>query len=341
VTQPILITGGAGYIGSHVAWQCVERGYDVTVIDNLSAGSVENVPPAASFREIDLGDRQRVDALLMQLRPAAVLHFAASVSVPESVEAPLKFYRNNVINSIGLIESCVRAEVPSFIFSSTSAVYEPSASVMVDETSPVVPSSPYGRSKLMVEWVLRDATTRSPMRAGILRYFNVAGVDLQNRCGPRTLANKSLIRIAARVAVGDIEYLPLYGTDYDTPDGTCIRDYIHVLDLSDAHLAVLDLIAREGVSVTLNRGYGTGHSVLDIIASFERVLERPLPVKHMPRRQGDMVAVIADPTQLRSRTGWQPRFADIDSMVASSIAWERFLRDQTMNEPKQSVEFSA
>lgn len=341
ISLPILITGGAGYIGSHVAWECVERGFDVTIVDDLRSGSLENVPPSATFHKFDLGDRPAVESLLAELRPMAVLHFAGSVSVPESFEVPLEFYRNNVSNSIGLIESCLRTEVPSFIFSSTSAVYEPSPAMMVDETAHLVPSSPYGRSKLMVEWILRDAAARSQLRAGILRYFNVAGVDRTNRCGPRTMANQSLMRVAARVGVGELEFLPLYGTDYDTPDGTCIRDYIHVSDLASAHLAVLDLIARERISVTLNCGYGTGHSVLDIIGAFERVLEHPLPVKRMPRRVGDMPAVIADPTQLRSRTAWQPRFADIDLMATSALAWERFLGEQSSTGSNRTAKFSS
>lgn len=326
MSHPILITGGAGYIGSHVAWECVERGYEVMILDDLRTGSSENIPGAARLYEIDLGDQAAVWTVIEQFRPKSVLHLAGSVSVPQSIESPIDYYRNNVSNSIALIDSCVRAGVRNFIFSSTAAVYGPLQAMMIDETAPLAPASPYGRSKMMVEWVLRDAVAASEMRAGILRYFNVAGADLAKGCGPRSSTALSLMRVAARVATGELEFLPLYGVDYDTPDGTCIRDFIDVRDLADAHFAVLDLVDQRSVSVTLNCGYGRPHSILDVVAAFERVTGSVLPVRPMPRRAGDIPAAIADSGELRALTGWSPRFESLDQIAKSTLEWERFLR---------------
>ncbi|MFO7286947.1 MAG: UDP-glucose 4-epimerase GalE [Gammaproteobacteria bacterium] len=322
--KTILVTGGAGYIGSHVVRQLAEANENVVVLDNLSTGFRQ----AVLHGELvvgDTGDAACLDGIFSRYSIDTVMHFAAHTVVPESVANPLKYYRNNTCASRVLIERAQQAGVRYFVFSSTAAVYGIPPGGIASEESPTVPINPYGSSKLMTEWMLRDVAAASPMRYVALRYFNVAGSDPQGRIGQSTPNATLLTKVACEVAVGKRERLLIYGTDYPTPDGTGVRDYIHVEDLADAHLKALEYLRRGGESVVLNCGYGRGYSVREVIAAVERVAGTKLATEEAPRRPGDPPVLIAEATKIRSTLGWTPRFDDLDAIVESALGWERKL----------------
>jgi UDP-glucose 4-epimerase len=318
----VLVTGGAGYIGSHTAHALADRGEKIVVLDNLASGVRTFVPVAASFIRGSAGDAHLVGRIIREFDVDAVIHFAGSISVPESIERPIDYYKNNTMASCSLLAACLEAGVNQFIFSSTAAVYGATISAQVSETAPTWPVNPYGRSKLMVEWMLEDAARAHGFRYAILRYFNVAGVEPGKGAGQPERQIPHLIKRVAQVALGNAECLEVFGTDYPTRDGTAVRDYIHILDLVEAHLSALDYLRGGGTAGIYNCGYGTGASVLEVVAAFERVLGRALPVRPAPRRNGDPAYVIADPARIRTAMGWKPRYNDLDGIVASALKWE-------------------
>jgi UDP-glucose 4-epimerase len=318
-----LVTGGAGYIGSHVAWALADSGWRVVVLDDLSTGRRSLVPPAATFVQGHAGDGSLLRALMGEEKIGAVLHFAGSIVVPESVSDPISYYRNNLSGSIELIDACLSSGVKRFVFSSTAAVYGDPAEVPIPENAPTRPLNPYGQSKLMVEQVLRDVDRAHRLPYIALRYFNVAGADPAGRTGQAGPKATHLIKVACEVAAGVRAAMDIYGTDYETPDGTCIRDYIHVSDLADAHLKALDHLMGGGPSLTLNCGYGYGFSVREVLRMVEQVAGRRLPVQEAPRRPGDSPRLVAEPGALKERLGWRPRHQDLKTIVATALAWER------------------
>ncbi len=320
----ILVTGGAGYIGSHVVQKLSARGDRVVVVDNLVSGFRDAVQDAELVVG-DIGDRQLVARVLTEHRIDAVLHFAAHTVVPESVSNPLKYYGNNTCNTRNLLACCADAGVRHFLFSSTAAVYGTPVSGIADEDTPTLPINPYGMSKLMSETMLRDLSSTGAMRHVILRYFNVAGCDPLGRIGQSTPQATLLIKVACEHAVGKRPSLAIFGTDFDTPDGTGIRDYIHVEDLAAAHLQALDHLRDDGESLTLNCGYGHGYSVREVIDAVQRASGVSLNVIEQPRRAGDPPMLIARASRLRHQLGWQPRHDDLDFIVRTALAWERKL----------------
>ncbi len=320
----ILVTGGAGYIGSHVVRQLSARGERVVVLDNLSSGFREAVI-GAELVIGDVGDAERVGAVLREHAIDTVIHFAAHTVVPESVSNPLKYYGNNTCGTRSLLESCARAEVRHFVFSSTAAVYGMPASGVADEETATQPINPYGSSKLMSEVMLRDLCAATSLRHVILRYFNVAGCDPEGRIGQSTPNATLLIKVACEHAVGKRSELSVFGTDYDTPDGTCIRDYIHVEDLAAAHLNALDHLRADGESLTLNCGYGHGYSVREVIDAVERISGKRLNVLEKPRRAGDPAMLIARSEKLATRLGWRPLHDNLDFIIRTAYAWEQRL----------------
>ena len=321
----VLVTGGAGYIGSHVVQQLVARGEQVVVIDNLSTG-FRNSVRGAELVVGNVGDRALVTELLATHRIDAVLHFAAHTVVPESVSDPLRYYSNNTCNTCNLLVSCAEAGVDKFIFSSTAAVYGLTANGIADEDTPTQPYNPYGMSKLMSETMLRDFCATGAMRHVILRYFNVAGCDPKGRIGHSTPLATLLIKAACEHAVGKRASISIYGTDYDTPDGTGIRDYIHVEDLASAHLRALDYLRGDGASLILNCGYGHGYSVREVLDGVQRIAGQKLTIKEEPRRDGDPPVLVAEAQRIRSQIGWVPRLDDLDAIIDSSLRWERKLQ---------------
>jgi UDP-glucose 4-epimerase len=325
----VLVTGGAGYIGSHTVQQLVARGDRVVVIDNLSTGFREAVRGAA-FVEGDVGDCDLVLRTLETYRVDSVLHFAAHTVVPESVSNPLKYYGNNTCNTRNLLASCAQAGIDKFIFSSTAAVYGTTDAGVADENTPTLPINPYGTSKLMSETMLRDWSATGAMRHVILRYFNVAGCDPLGRIGHSTPQATLLIKVACEHAVGKRRSIAIYGTDYDTPDGTGVRDYIHVEDLASAHLRALDHLRDGGSSLTLNCGYGHGYSVREVVDAVARIGGHPLNVLELPRRPGDIPKLIACSDRLRETLGWTPRYDDLDVIVRTALTWEYHLAGASM-----------
>lgn len=318
----ILVTGGAGYIGSHVVAQLGERGEDVVVLDNLSTGH----PDAVLHGRLivgDIGDAPLLARLLREFEIETVMHFAARIVVPESVAHPLDYYDSNTARARILLEACRVAGVKHFVFSSTAAVYGDPQGGIADENTPPAPLNPYGRSKLMSEWMLQDLAKVSDLRYVVLRYFNVAGCDPRGRIGQDTPEATHLIKVACQHAVGARAHIDVYGTDYATPDGTCIRDYIHVDDLAAAHLLALDHLRVGGESLTANCGYGHGFSVREVVETLREVHGFPLVVQEAPRRPGDMAMIVADATLARTRLGWKPRFDDIRLIIRSVLAWEQ------------------
>ncbi|RAI45072.1 UDP-glucose 4-epimerase GalE [Rhodoplanes roseus] len=321
----ILVTGGAGYIGSHMVHALVDAGERVVVLDNLSTGFRFAVPQKAVLVVGDTGDGALVSRLIGEHRIDTIIHFAASLVVPESVADPLKYYRNNTANSRTVIACAVAGGVKNFVFSSTAAVYGNPARVPVAEDDTPAPMSPYGSSKLMTEIMLRDATAAHGLRHVILRYFNVAGADPQLRIGQATANATHLVKVAIETALGTRQKMDVFGTDYPTPDGTCIRDYIHVTDLVAAHGDALRYLRAGGAPVTLNCGYGRGFSVLEVIDTVKQVAGVDFRVDFAPRRAGDPAAIVAASDRIRSLLGWQPRYDDLGTIVAHALAWQKKL----------------
>jgi UDP-glucose 4-epimerase len=317
----VLVTGGAGYIGSHVVRQLGEVGHEVVVYDNLSTGHRWALL-AGTLVEGDLADGERLDKLFEEHRFDAVLHFAAFIVVPESVAEPLKYYANNTRNTLGLLERVQRFGVPHFVFSSTAAVYGMPEQTVIDETTPLAPINPYGASKMMSERMLMDLGAAGGPSYVALRYFNVAGADPEARIGQATPDATHLIKVACQAALGQRERLQIFGTDYATPDGTCIRDYIHVEDLARAHLDALDYLAAGGDSQVLNCGYGRGYSVREVAETVQRVSGVDFRVDEAPRRAGDPPALVAENTRIKEVLGWQPKFDDLETIVADAWRWE-------------------
>ena len=323
---PVLVTGGAGYIGSHAVLALRDAGWPVVVIDDLSNGTREVVPGDVPFFEGSIADRSLVDQILRDQRVGAILHFAGSIVVPESVEKPLEYYANNTLASHALISAAIAAGVHHIVFSSTAAVYGEPERVPIEEGDPKLPINPYGASKLMTERMLADAAAACPINFAALRYFNVAGADPEMRAGQIGRGSTHLIKVAVEAAVGKRDHVDVFGTDYPTPDGTCVRDYVHVSDLADAHLVALErLIERPRDNLVLNCGYGRGRSVLEVLDALDRVVGKPVPRREMPRRPGDPPLLVASNRALIETLEWQPRFADIETILTHALAWERQL----------------
>jgi UDP-glucose 4-epimerase len=323
---PVLVTGGAGYIGSHAVLALKDAGWPVCVIDNLTTGFRFAVPEGVPFYEGDIEDAALLARIFAEQGVRAVMHFAGSIVVPESVENPLKYYHNNTAKSRSLIAAAVAAGVGHFIFSSTAATYGEPETSPVSEEAPKQPINPYGMSKLMTEIMLADTARAHPLNYCALRYFNVAGADPQARSGQSTAGATHLIKVAVEAALGKRSHVGVFGTDYDTPDGTGVRDYIHVSDLAAAHVLALEaLIANPVRSLTMNCGYGRGFSVLEVLDAVDRVTNRKI-VRHMePRRPGDPGALVSDNRLIKATLPWQPRYADLDTIVTHALAWERRL----------------
>jgi len=332
----VLITGGAGYIGSHMTHHLLESSEDIVVLDNLSTGVERNLPKNIPFVRGDIADPALVSKLMETHKVDSVIHFAGSVVVPESVEKPLAYYANNTSGARTLIETAIRQGVANFIFSSTAAVYGTPKVLPVSEDSPTIPDSPYGRSKLMTEWMLQDAAAAHPLKFGILRYFNVAGADPKGRTGQSTPRATHLIKRACQVATGQAPHLTIFGTDYDTPDGTGVRDYIHVSDLVDIHQCVLNHLRKGGDSLLINCGYGRGFSVRQVAATVERIAGQKLKIEEAPRRPGDMASVVANTAKLSKILGWEPNHADLDTIVTTALNWERKELDESGSKTKAS-----
>jgi UDP-glucose 4-epimerase len=318
----ILVTGGAGYIGSHVVRQLGERGEDIVVLDDLSTGNRDAVL-YGRLVEGDVGDAALLDRIFAENDIDTVMHFAAKIVVPDSVARPLEYYDNNTSRARILLEACNRAGVRNFVFSSTAAVYGDPRGGIADETTPPAPINPYGRSKLMTEWMLQDLAAVSSLKYVVLRYFNVAGADPMGRIGQDTPNATHLIKVACQAALGARTHLDVYGSDYPTKDGTCVRDYIHVEDLAAAHLSALDHLRAGEESLTVNCGYGHGFSVRDVIGVLSSLHGRAVNVREAPRRPGDMAMIVADSRLARRRLNWKPEHDDLETIIASALAWER------------------
>ncbi|MGD9847187.1 MAG: UDP-glucose 4-epimerase GalE [Variibacter sp.] len=321
----ILVTGGAGYIGSHMVHALADAGESVVVLDNLSTGFREAIPGGIQLFVGDTGDQSLVSAIMKACDVDAIIHFAASIVVPDSVRDPLGYYRNNTANARALIEAAVQSGVKHFIFSSTAAVYGNPADVPVTEESPTVPMSPYGTSKLMTEIMLHDVARAHDLGHVILRYFNVAGADPQQRTGQSTPMATHLIKVAVQTALGLRPQMEVFGTDYPTPDGTCVRDYIHVTDLVRAHASALAHLRRGGPNLTLNCGYGRGYSVLQVVEAVKRAAGRDFAVRYSPRRAGDPATIVAAAQRARQILNWRPAYDDLDVIVGHALAWEEHL----------------
>lgn len=326
----ILVTGGAGYIGSHLVHALADRQgrnpQPVIVLDNLSTGHAAAVPEGVTLVEGDIGDAGLLDTIIRHRGITEIVHFAAKIVVPESIANPMLYYDNNTAKSRVLIEAALRGGVKRFVFSSTAAVYGNASGAPIDESLPAAPVSPYGRSKLFTEAMLADAAAAHGMAYAILRYFNVAGADPEGRTGQSFPNATHLIKVAVQAALGQRPHLDLYGDDYPTRDGTCIRDFIHVSDLAAAHLDALAHLRRGGESLTLNCGYGRGFTVREVIDMVKQVTGVDFPVHRQPRRPGDPAAIIANPARIRAVLGWTPRFDDLETIVRTALAWEKGLQ---------------
>ncbi|SFZ86644.1 UDP-glucose 4-epimerase [Devosia enhydra] len=321
----VLVTGGAGYIGSHTVLRLCDAGQDVVVLDNLTTGFDWAVDPRAEFVQGDVADGALTRSLIASHGISAIIHFAGSIIVPESVADPLKYYRNNTSASRSLIEAAVEGGVSHFIFSSTAAVYGMSGLEPVGEDAALAPVSPYGRSKLMTEMMLADVAAAHPLTYGVLRYFNVAGADPRGRTGQSTAGATHLIKVAAEAALGKREKVAVFGDDFPTPDGTGVRDYIHVTDLADAHALLLEHLRDGGASTTLNCGYGKGASVRQVLEAVRRVSGVEFTIEQGPRRAGDPAAIVARADRIRETLGWVPAHDDLDAIIASALRWEQHL----------------
>ncbi|TCL96673.1 UDP-galactose 4-epimerase [Rhizobium sp. PP-WC-2G-219] len=322
----VLVTGGGGYIGSHMVWALLEAGEEVVVIDRLSTGFRWAIAPEARMYEGDIADAALLSRIFAENAIDAVIHFAGSIVVPDSVSDPLGYYENNTVKSRALIASVVEAGIPHFVFSSTAAVYgTPEVLEPVSETVQLRPESPYGSSKLMTEIMLRDAAAAHDLTYTVLRYFNVAGADPKGRSGQSSKTSTHLIKIACAVALGKRPSMSVFGTDYPTPDGTCVRDYIHVWDLVQAHLKALQRMRAGGGSLVANCGYGHGFSVLEVLDTVKRVNGSDLTVDFAPRRAGDPAMIVANPALAMKELGWVPEYDDLDVIVRHALAWEDHL----------------
>lgn len=318
-----LVTGGAGYIGSHMVWTLLEAGETVIVLDRLSTGFASAISPDAKFYRGDIADTALLQTIFAEHNIEAIFHFAGSVVVPESVVDPLSYYDNNTLKSQILIAAAVSAGIKHFIFSSTAAVYgTPNGNEPVGEAAALRPESPYGRSKMMTELMLRDASSAYDLRYTALRYFNVAGADPSLRTGQSTVGATHLIKVACETATGQRDYMEVFGTDYPTKDGTCVRDFIHVSDLTAAHMAALIRLRSGGGSLVANCGYGRGFSVLEVIDCVKKVANSNLNIRFSGRRPGDAVSVIADPRLAFDELGWRPRYDSLEVIVQTALSWE-------------------
>lgn len=330
--QKILVTGGAGYIGSHTVLALNDAGYEVLVYDNLSTGKKEAVLPPAKLVVGDLKDTSMLESLFKKEKFSGIIHFAAHIVVPESVSKPLKYYLNNTSNTTQLLNLAVKYKVKYFVFSSTAAVYGIPKQIPVKEDASLHPINPYGRSKLMSEWVIQDTAKAHPeFKYIILRYFNVAGADPKLRLGQSTPNATHLIKVASQTALGLRDKLEIYGTDYPTPDGTGIRDYIHVTDLADVHVLALKFLSQGNPSGIYNCGYGHGYSVKQIINTVKKISQKEFKVIESPRRAGDPASLIADPNKLMQTMHWKPKFDNIDIIVKTAYLWEEKLKKQNPN----------
>ena len=321
----VLISGGAGYIGSHMVLAALDRGDEVVVLDNLSTGFRSLVAEGAHFHQGDIGDQALLRRLFHYYSVTTVIHFAGSIVVPESVSKPLSYYANNTVASRNLIETCVQSGVKQFIFSSTAAVYGIPDHNPVTEKTETMPINPYGRSKLMTEWMLEDAARAHDFRYVALRYFNVAGADSAGRSGQSTPNATHLIKRACQAALGRLPVLDIFGTNFPTRDGTGVRDYIHVSDLVAAHALALDHLEQDGAATVLNCGYGHGFSVREVIETVAKVTGQKIATREAPPRAGDPAEMVADSSRLQSQLGWSPAHDDLEEIVSTAYAWERRL----------------
>lgn len=324
-TGRVVVTGGAGYIGSHAVIALRDAGWDVVIVDDLSTGSLQLVPKGVPLRIGNVGNSAFMATVFAETRPDAVIHFAGSISVPESVERPLKYYNNNFANTCRLVETCLAAGIDKFIFSSTAAVYGIPEVQPVTEASPLRPINPYGRSKLMTEEMLKDTAAANSFRYVALRYFNVAGADPKGRAGQVVKNSTNLIKVVSELAADRRAGMTVHGDDYATPDGTCIRDFIHVSDLADAHVAALTYLMNGGQSDVMNCGYGEGYSVTNVLREAGKIAGRNLLYTVGPRRAGDPAQVVSDPSRIREKLTWVPRYANLDLILRTAIAWEKSL----------------
>jgi UDP-glucose 4-epimerase len=333
----VLVTGGAGYIGSHTVLALAEAGEDVVVIDDLSTGFSAYLPEGVPLFIGDAGDENLLEGVIAQHNIESIIHFAGSVVVPESMRDPLGYYRNNFMTARNLLNVAVKRGINRFIFSSTAAVYGNPDQVPVPEHAPTRPLSPYGSSKLMTEIMLHDVASAYGMQYVVLRYFNVAGADPQARIGLATVGATHLLKIAVEAATGQRAKIDVFGTDYPTPDGSCIRDFIHVTDLSQAHRSALAYLRRGGASTTLNCGYGRGYSVLETIDAVRRVSGRSFAVQYAPRRPGDIMTMVADASRIRGVLDWKPQYENLETIAAHALAWEERLFLERHGELRQAV----
>jgi UDP-glucose 4-epimerase len=333
----VLVTGGAGYIGSHMVRALVDAGERVVVIDNLSTGFSSFLPEGVPLFIGEAGNENLVEGVIAQHGVESIIHFAGSVVVPDSMRDPLGYYRNNTMTTRSLLNAAVKGGVARFIFSSTAAVYGNPDHMPVRENAPTRPLSPYGTSKLMAEIMLDDTARAHGMSYVALRYFNVAGADPQARIGLATIGATHLLKIAVEAATGQRAKVDVFGTDYPTPDGSCIRDFIHVSDLAQAHRAALSYLRGGGASVTLNCGYGRGYSVLETIEAVRRVSGRNFAVQYAPRRPGDIMTMVADTSRMRATLDWTPQFDDLQTIAAHALAWEAKLFQERHGEMRQAA----
>ena len=333
----VLVTGGAGYIGSHTVLALAEAGEDVVVIDDLSTGFSTYLPEGVPLFIGDAGDENLVEGVIAQHNIESIIHFAGSVVVPDSMRDPLGYYRNNFMTARNLLNVAVKRGISRFIFSSTAAVYGDPDLVPVPEHAPTRPLSPYGSSKLMTEIMLHDVAAAYGMQYVVLRYFNVAGADPQARIGLATVGATHLLKIAVEAATGQRAKIDVFGTDYPTQDGSCIRDFIHVTDLSQAHRSALAYLRNGGASTTLNCGYGRGYSVLETIDAVRRVSGRSFAVQYAPRRPGDIMTMVADTSRIRGLLDWKPQYDDLETIAAHALAWEDKLFRERHGELQHAV----
>ena len=335
-TVPVLITGGAGYIGSHAVLALLDCGRAVVVLDDLSTGRRGPVPDGVPFYQGRINDDDCVTQVIKDHGCCEVMHFAGSIVVPESVAMPLDYYQNNVSGTAQLLRTCLNNGIERFVFSSSAAVYDGdydvTGGVPLVEGAPLAPANPYGRSKLMTEWMLQDISAATDLRVAVLRYFNVAGADHLARSGQYSKVATHLIKRASQAALGVLPHIDVFGDDYPTPDGTCVRDYIHVSDLAQAHLAALDHVAASGENLTVNCGYGHGYSVREVLDATDKVLVDTLGIPALerrigPRRAGDPPSLVADTTHMQSTLNWLPQFDDLAVMIETAIRWEKQLVD--------------